>query len=94
MLWTEMIRLKTPDPGAEALNSLLFDALRHAATEPGLVQAQLYSSARNPNELALSLMWDTDFPEHKGSRAGLCISLALQAFGLVELSVWMEQTIA
>ena len=88
-----MIRLKTPDPEAEGLNSLLFDALKHAAKEPGLVQAQLYSSARNPNELALTFMWDTDFPEHKGSRAGLCISQALQGFGLVELSVWMEQTV-
>ena len=88
-----MIRLKASDPEAEGLKSLLSDALKHAAKEPGIRRAQLYSSVGNPNELALSLMWDTDFPEYKGSRAGLCISQALQAFGLVELTVWMEQTI-
>jgi len=93
MLWTEMIRLKTADAGAEGLQSLFLDAMRHVAKEPGLVQAKIYSSARNPNELALSLVWDTDPPEHKGSRAGLCISQALQVFGLVELSVWIEQSL-
>jgi hypothetical protein len=93
MLWTEMIRLKTIDPGAERLNSLFLDARRHVAKEAGLVQARVYSSAHRPNELALSLMWDTGSPERQGSRAGLCISQALQAFGLVEHSVWTEQSL-
>ena len=93
MLWTEMIRLTTSDPGAERLNSLFLDARRHVAKEAGLVQARLYGSALHPNELALSLMWDTGSPEPKGSRAGLCISQALQTFGLVEHSVWLEQSV-
>ena len=93
MLWTEMIRLKTADPGAEGLNSLFLDAMRHVAKEAGLVQAKVYSSAPYPNELALSLMWNTGSPERKGSRAGLCISQALQTFGLVEHSVWLEQSV-
>jgi hypothetical protein len=90
MLWTEMIRLKTLDPGAEGLNRLLLDAMKHVAKEPGLVEAKAYRSALQPNELALSLMWDTGSPEPKGSRAGLCISEELRAFGLVVHSVWIE----
>jgi len=94
MVWTEMIRLKTADPEAEGLGSLLLEALRHVAKEAGLVEAKVYNGAVHPNELALSLIWDTESAESRGSRAGLCISEALRAFGLVEHSVWMEQSAA
>jgi len=85
-----MIRLKTLDPGAEGLDRLLLDAMRHVAKEAGLVEARIYSRALYPNELALNLMWDTGSPETKGSRAGLCICQELRAFGLVVHSVWAE----
>ena len=93
MLWTEIIRLKTADPEAAGLNNLLVEAMRHTAKEPGLIEARVYNNARYANELALSLTWDIDSREYKGSRAGLCISQTLGTFGLVEHSVWMEQAV-
>ena len=53
-------------------------------------RVKLYQRAGLRTDLAMSLVWNTDPPSNKGTRAGLSISEALRPFGLVEHSVWLE----
>ena len=92
MVWMEMIRLRTTQRQAQDVYSLLIDSMRQMTTEPGLVQAQVYDNAWQSTDVALSLLWDNDFPRHEGSRAGLSISEILKTFGLVEHSIWLRKT--
>jgi len=91
MVWMEMIRLRTTEGQSEAALGLLRYSVSNAAKEPGLVQIHVYNSASFRNDLALSLVWDTHVPHRQGSRTGLSISETLNAFGLVEHSIWVEK---
>jgi hypothetical protein len=92
MVWMEMIRLRTTEGRGEAALGLLNHSLNHLTKEePGLVQIHVYNSASFRNDLALSLVWNTHVPHRQGSRTALSISETLNAFGLVEHSVWVEK---
>jgi len=91
MVWMEMIRLRTTEGQTEAALGLLRYSVSHVTGEPGLVRIHVYNSAAFHTDLALSLTWDTQAPHHQGSRTGLSISDTLNAFGLVEHSVWVEK---
>ncbi|MGD0233690.1 MAG: hypothetical protein ABSC55_04035 [Syntrophorhabdales bacterium] len=91
MVWMEMIRLRTTEGQSEAALGLLRYSVRNVAKEPGLVQIHVYNSASFHSDLALSLVWDTHVPHRQGSRTGLSISETLNAFGLVEHSIWVEK---
>ena len=91
MVWMEMRRLRTTEGQSEAALGLLRYSVSNVAKEPGLVQIHVYNSASFHNDLALSLVWDTHIPHRQGSRTGLSISETLNAFGLVEHSIWVEK---
>ncbi len=69
---------------------MLLDNLSCAVGEAGLVRMHMYNSASHQSDLALSLWWDTEFLQ-QGSKAGLTMTEALKAFGLVEYTVWVEK---
>ena len=87
----EMIRLRTTPSQMQAVARLILDSVKHAAGESGLLRVHMYHSANYQTDLALSLTWETNAMQQRGSRAGLSISEALKSFGLVEHSIWMEK---
>ena len=91
MVWMEMIRLRATEGQTEAALGLLRYSVSNVTKEPGLVQIHVYNSAAFHSDLALSLVWDTHLPHRQGSRTGLTISETLNAFGLVEHSIWVEK---
>ncbi len=91
MIWMEMIRLRTTERKGQAALGLLSYSLKRVTDEPGLLRIRVYNSASLHNDLALSLVWDTQVPHRQGSRTGLSISASLNAFGLVEHSVWLQK---
>jgi hypothetical protein len=92
MVWMEMIRLRTTTAHMREVDSLLFEATRHAEGDEGLIRLRIYRSASLLTDIAVSLVWDTSPGAAAGSRAGLSISTALKSFGLVDHSVWIEKT--
>ena len=86
-----MIRLRTTPAQLKKVTGLLLDNLGRAVGEAGLVRMQMYNSALHQSDLALGLWWDTEFLDHEGSKAGLTMMEALEAFGLVEYTVWVEK---
>lgn len=86
-----MIRLRTTVGQSEAALGLLHYSVSNVAKEPALVQIHVNNSVSFRNNLALSLVWDTHIPRRQGSRTGLSISETLNAFGLVEHSIWVEK---
>jgi hypothetical protein len=94
MLWMEMIRLRTTPAQLKKVTGLLLDNLSRGVGEAGLVRMHMYNSASHQSDLALGLWWDTEFMLHEGSKAGLTMTEALKAFGLVEYSVWVEKETA
>ena len=86
----EMIRLRTLPARIGPATGLLLDLVKDAETEQGLAAVKLYQGADLRTDLAMSLVWNTDPPSNKGTKAGLGISEALRTFGLVEHSVWLE----
>ena len=83
--------MRTTEGHLERAADLLLDAARHVAGEDGLVRVHMYDNASFQTDLALSLTWDTNSPDHRGSRAALSISDTLRNFGLVEHSIWLEK---
>ena len=88
--WMEMIRLRTLPARIEPATDLLLDLMKEVAAEQGLAAVKLYQGAGLRTDLAMNLVWNTDPPSNKGTRAGLSISEVLRTFGLVEHSVWLE----
>jgi hypothetical protein len=88
--WMEMIRLRTVPGRIGLATDLLLDLTKGMTAEQGLVRVNLYQRAGLRTDLAMSLVWNTDPPSHKGTRTGLSISELLKTFGLVEHSVWLE----
>jgi hypothetical protein len=91
MVWMEMIRLRATEGQTEAALGLLRYSVNNVVKESGLVQIHVYNSASFHGDMALSLVWDTHLPHRHGSRTGLTIGETLNAFGLVEHSIWVEK---
>lgn len=87
----EMIRLRTTQGHLKHAADLLLEAARHVTGADGLVRVHMYDNISFQTDLALSLTWDTNSPEQRGSRAALSISDTLKNFGLVEHSIWLEK---
>ena len=85
-----MIRLRSVPDRIEPATDLLLNLVKDMAAEQGLVSVNLYQRAGLRTDLAMSLVWNTDPPSYKGTRAGLSISELLRTFGLVEHSLWLE----
>jgi hypothetical protein len=88
MKWIEIIRLRSAGYAPESLKPFL----SHFATnaQPGLIETKAYRHATWETDWSLHLRWDSENPERNGSGLGLRLSQALEQFGLVDRSVWLE----
>jgi len=90
MQWMEIIKLRSAgnDPGR--LNDVLLSI--RELTESGM-EIRIYRHAALESDLSMHLYWDTEGPGRSGSGLGLQLAKALEEFGLVDHSVWMEANI-
>jgi hypothetical protein len=57
----------------------------------GLVDVRVYGHGSVESDVSLHLHWESDRPEGSGSALGRQLSGALEEFGLVDHSVWIEE---
>jgi hypothetical protein len=94
MHWMEMITLRTLERQGKdgEIADLLCDLIKQMEHKNGLVETKVLSCASFRGDLALSLTWDTPLPERNGSRLGLSIAKTLKTFGLVDHTIWTEES--
>ena len=88
MKWIEIIRLRSSGKAPEPLKAL-FSAITENVY-PGLIGARMYRHALWETDWSLLFHWETGKPERNGSVLGLRLSQALEEFGLVDHSIWLE----
>ncbi len=92
MPWMELIRIRTGRNQEEALKSRLKGLLACHERAAHTFEVHVYGHAAFPGDVVLLLRWETNRPEERGSLPGLGLVQALKEFGLVEHTVWIEET--
>jgi len=93
MRWIEIVHVRSLD-GNERISSILSHySTKEIGSEPGLVEVNLYKDASFDGDMSFIFVWDTDHPEHHGSRFALSLSHSMKTLGLIKHSVWVEQKI-
>jgi hypothetical protein len=92
MRWIEIIHLRTSD-GSDRIASALSDySKKDVGKEPGLVEVKFYKHASFDGDMSFLFIWETEYPELKGSRYALSVSQLIKKIGLIKHSVWVEQS--
>jgi len=90
MKWIEMIKVRTAGQVQESLKVLLSGLLKNGPS--GLAEARLYRHASWETDWTLQLYWDSTQFEENGTALGLCLAQTLTEFGLVDHSIWIEES--
>jgi hypothetical protein len=94
MKWLETIKVQTATGFETAMEKELKVLMRDLLTKnrgSDLEEAHIYNHASVPGYFAICLTWETEVSQTTGSLIGLNLSQALEAFGLVDHSVWVEK---
>jgi hypothetical protein len=89
MKWIEIIKLRSAGKASEPLKPFLSAIAKNG--QRGLIETRIYHHALWETDWALHLHWESQGPEKYGSALGLRLSQALEAFGLIDHSVWIEE---
>jgi len=89
MKWVEIIKLRSAGKDYEPLKAFLSAIAENG--QRGLIETRIYRHAAWETDWALHLGWESKGPEKNGSALGLRLSQALEKFGLVDHSVWIEE---
>ena len=93
MKWLEIIRLRTE--GIEGLpkdmHAELAQQLKQCPESQELKKVNLYAHTSVPNDLMISMTWDTPDARPWGSELGKSLSRELRQYGLTDHSVWIEK---
>jgi hypothetical protein len=91
--WLEMIKVQASSGQAitteSEIMSLISDIQKNP-DYPGLMEFTIYCHVSVPGFFSVHLSWDSQYPQIRGSVAGLNLAQTLKTFGLVDHSVWME----
>ena len=88
MKWLEFVKLQTSDISGSAMQCIM--ALPpQVTTTRGLLSAEVYTHAAVTGDIALLLIWDTEYPQYQGSLVGFQLVEELKKFGLVAHAVWI-----
>ncbi len=89
MKWLEIIKLRSVGNNRNLVKKIALSATE--AGQKGLVKIEFYRHAILESDLSLHLLWDSDQLEKNGSALGLHLAQALEEFGLVDHSIWIEK---
>jgi hypothetical protein len=95
MRWMETIKVQSAtgkDLTAEHELKVFAREVQKNLHRQGLKEPMVSIHATVPGCFALRLFWDTDDPQLRGSLLGMNLAQSLKVFGLVDHSVWIEDT--
>ena len=90
MKWIEIIKVRNGGKASESLKGFLSGLLRNSP--PGLIGARIYRHALWETDWSLHLYWESEKLEKNGSGLGLRLSQGLKELGLVDHSIWIEES--
>jgi hypothetical protein len=90
MKWVEIIKLRSAGKAPEPLKAFLSAIATNGRS--GLTEIRIYHHAAWETDWSLHLHWESERPEKNGSALGLRLSQALEEFGLVDHSTWIEES--
>ena len=90
MKWMEIIKLRSAEQASEPLTAVLTAIVKDAPC--GLIAARIYRHALWETDWSLHIHWDSAKPDKNGSLLGLRLSHAFEEFGLVDHSIWIEES--
>jgi hypothetical protein len=89
MKWIEIIKLRSGRKAREPLKAFLSAIAKNG--QCGLIQTRIYRHAAWETDWSLHLHWESERPDKNGSALGLRLSQALEEFGLIDHSIWIEE---
>jgi hypothetical protein len=90
MKWLEIIKLRSAGI-EECLLEEFLRSLAKSNQSRELVGIKTYRHAALENDVSVHLHWESEKPEQDGSALGLRLAQAFKEFGLVDLSIWIEE---
>jgi hypothetical protein len=91
MQWLEIIKLRSAGKDNRLLEELLLSVKKF--NQSGLVERRTFRHAALESDWSVHLHWESEQPEQNGSSLGLRLAKALEEFGLVDHSTWVEKEI-
>jgi len=88
MKWIEIIKVRSAGRDSESLKAYLSAIAK--SDQRGLAEIRIYRHAAWETDWSLHLHWESEWVEQNESALGLRLSEALQEFGLVHHSTWIE----
>ena len=89
MKWIEIIKLRIAGRTPERMKAFLSAISKNG--QSGLREIKIYRHAEWETDWTVNLYWQSEQPEKNGSALGLRLSQALEEFGLIDHSVWIEE---
>jgi hypothetical protein len=90
MNWIEIIELRSAGDELEALKQTLTRMVLKADRNGGLQKIALYHNALVETDISIHLQWETGKKTPAKSNLGLRLTSALDEFGRVIHSIWIE----
>ena len=89
MKWLEVIKLRSAGKDSGSLEEL-FSSI-DKLSQSGLVEMKNFRHAALETDFSVHLRWESEQASENGSGLGLRLAQALEEFGLIDHSVWIEK---
>jgi hypothetical protein len=89
MKWLEVIKLRSAGKDSRLLEELFLSIEKF--NQRGLAETKTFHHAALESDWSVHLHWESERPEQNGSTLGLRLAKALEEFGLVDHSLWVEK---
>ena len=90
MRWIEILKIRSIEKRSEELLHELLRIAAHAEDERGLTKIKVYRHASMDSDVRVHLLWTSENGNIVPSVLGQRIASAMEEFGWVNHSVWME----
>ena len=92
MKWLEIIELRSASTNLKLLEPELKSLIEELNKEPGQYALKVYSRVTVDSDFSIHLLHNSHEVDINGSPLGLHLVSILKEFGLINHSVWKEQT--
>jgi hypothetical protein len=89
MRWLEVIKVRSAGKDVPSLETFLQSL--NGVRQEGLIEITCYRHATLETDLSVHLLWEVPQIETQGSPLALRLVQAIDAFGLVDHSLWLAQ---
>ena len=93
MIWIEIIDLRSAGNGLEQIKQTLMKPVTESDQKEGLKGRSLYRNALVKTDISIHLQWETVKRAPMKSDLGLRLASALEEFGRVNHTIWIEEGI-